>query len=172
MKLRDANLQVNDKNSFTHPPSYILHSFSKNTSRLLFPKSLCRSSRLDVFYEKGVLRIFAKFTRKQLRQSLFFSKVAGACNFIKKEALAQVFSCEFCEISKDAFFYRTPLVAASAFDSVRAQFLLGNISGLLVIYLFNYNSSKSTFYMLNVQLDVLLSTAFVKQIGTHSFLAM
>ena len=25
-------------------------------------------------------------------------------NFIKKEALAQVFSCEFCESSKDNFF--------------------------------------------------------------------
>ena len=36
-----------------------------------------------------------------------------ACNFIKKESLAQVFSCEFCEISKNIFFYRTPPVAAS-----------------------------------------------------------
>ena len=27
-----------------------------------------------------------------------------ACNFIKKETLAQVFSCEFCEISKNNFF--------------------------------------------------------------------
>ena len=27
-----------------------------------------------------------------------------ACNFIKKETLAQVFSCEFCEISKSIFF--------------------------------------------------------------------
>ena len=35
-----------------------------------------------------------------------------ACNFIKKETLAQVFFCEFCEISKNIFFYRTPLVAA------------------------------------------------------------
>ena len=26
-----------------------------------------------------------------------------ACNFIKKESLAQVFSCEFCEISKNTF---------------------------------------------------------------------
>ena len=26
-----------------------------------------------------------------------------ACNFIKKETLAQVFSCEFCEISKNNF---------------------------------------------------------------------
>ena len=28
----------------------------------------------------------------------------GACNFIKKETLTQVFSCEFCEISKNTFF--------------------------------------------------------------------
>ena len=26
-----------------------------------------------------------------------------ACNFIKKETLAQVFSCEFCKISKNTF---------------------------------------------------------------------
>ena len=38
-----------------------------------------------------------------------------ACNFIKKETLAQVFSSEFCEISKNTFFCRTHLVAASAF---------------------------------------------------------
>ena len=35
----------------------------------------------------------------------FFEKVAGlACNFIKKETLGQVFSCEFCEICKNTFF--------------------------------------------------------------------
>ena len=38
------------------------------------------------------------------------SHLAKACNFIKKESLAQVFSCEFCEISKDTFFNRTPPV--------------------------------------------------------------
>ena len=32
-----------------------------------------------------------------------------ACNFIKKETLAQVFFCEFCKILKNTFFYRTPL---------------------------------------------------------------
>ena len=32
---------------------------------------------------------------------------------LKKESLAHVFSCEFCEISKIAFFYRTSPVAAS-----------------------------------------------------------
>ena len=34
-----------------------------------------------------------------LKQSL-----SAACNFIKKETLAQVFSYEFCEISKNTFF--------------------------------------------------------------------
>ena len=37
----------------------------------------------------------------------------GFCNFIKKETLAQMFSFEFCETSKNTFFYRTPPVAPS-----------------------------------------------------------
>ena len=35
------------------------------------------------------------------------------CNFIRKETLPQVFSCEFYKIFKNTFFYRPPLVAAS-----------------------------------------------------------
>ena len=40
-----------------------------------------------------------------------------ACNFIKKETLVEVFSCESCEISKNIFSYRAPLVAASGNNS-------------------------------------------------------
>ena len=47
-----------------------------------------------MFCKKGVLENFIK-------------------NFIKKENLAHVFSCEFCEIFKNSFFHRTPPVAAS-----------------------------------------------------------
>ena len=36
-----------------------------------------------------------------------------AFNFIKNKTQAQVFSCEFCKISKSTFFYKTPPVAAS-----------------------------------------------------------
>ena len=36
-----------------------------------------------------------------------------ACNFIKKDTLTQVFSCEFYEFFQNTFFHRTPLVAAS-----------------------------------------------------------
>ena len=43
----------------------------------------------------------------------FLIKLSEGCNFIKKETLAQVFSCEFCEISKNTFSYRTPPVAGS-----------------------------------------------------------
>ena len=39
--------------------------------------------------------------------------MSEACNFIKKETLAQVFSCETCEISQNTFSYRTATVAAS-----------------------------------------------------------
>ena len=51
-----------------------------------------RSSRPELFCKKGVLRNF------------FFNKVAGLGNFIKKEALAKVFSSKFCK------FLRTPFL--------------------------------------------------------------
>ena len=37
----------------------------------------------------------------------------GSATLLRKKNLAQVFSCEFCEIYKKTFYYRTPLVAAS-----------------------------------------------------------
>ena len=52
----------------------------------------------------GILKIFAKLLGKHLCQS----------HFIKKETLAQVPSCEFCEIFKSACFLREPPVAVSA----------------------------------------------------------
>ena len=56
--------------------------------------------------KKGVLRNVTKVTGKDLYQSLFFNKVAGLrpATLLKKETLAQVFSYEFCNISKNAFF--------------------------------------------------------------------
>ena len=78
--------------------------------------SVLRSSHRRCSVKKGVLRNFTKLTGKHLCQSLFFNKVVGqACNFIKKETLAQVFSCKFCEICKNTFSYRTALVAAKEY---------------------------------------------------------
>ena len=38
---------------------------------------------------------------------------ARPTTLLKKKTLAQVFSCEFCEISKNTFSYRRPPMAAS-----------------------------------------------------------
>ena len=52
----------------------------------------------------GNLGNFSNFIWKHLFQSLFFYTVASLGNFINKETLGQVFSCEFREISKNTFF--------------------------------------------------------------------
>ena len=50
----------------------------------------------------------------------FLKKVAGlACNFIKKETLAQVFSCEYCEFSKYTFSHKTAPVADSEYNILK-----------------------------------------------------
>ena len=51
----------------------------------------CWSNHQRCSVRKCVLRNFAKFALKHLRQSLF----------LKKDTLAKVFSCEFCEIFKN-----------------------------------------------------------------------
>ena len=55
--------------------------------------------------KKVVLKDFAKFTGKHL----YFRP--QAYKFLQKETLAEVFYCEFCEIFKNPFLYRTALVA-------------------------------------------------------------
>ena len=48
---------------------------------------------------RDLVKNFAMFAEKNLCQSLFLS-----CNFIKKETLAQRFSCEVSKIFKNPFF--------------------------------------------------------------------
>ena len=45
--------------------------------------------------------------------ALLIKLQASVCNFIEKETLAQVFFCEFCEISKNTFFTEHLLETAS-----------------------------------------------------------
>ena len=80
-----------------------------------------RSSRPEMFCKKEVLRNFPKFTRKHLRQSLFFNRVAG---FAKRD------SCEFCK------FLRTP-------------FLTENLRWLL-LYMYWVNTKNSWPNVLNI----------------------
>ena len=110
------------KNTFLHITPLVVVSvkcFDCYISlRKLFP---FRSSRPAMFCKKGVVRNFAKFTRKHLCQSLLFNKVTGlpeAWDFFKKETVALVFSGEFWEIFKNTFFKRITLVAASVLSRI------------------------------------------------------
>ena len=75
---------------------------------------------------------FCQYTALQSRRSrsltLFCLRPA---TLLKKETLVQVFSCEFCEIFKNTFFYRTPPVAASVslrkMNPLSAQFISGKM---------------------------------------------
>ena len=51
-----------------------------------------RSSHPEVFCKKDVLKNFAKFTGKHLRQSLFFNKVAGLrpATLLKRDSVTGV----------------------------------------------------------------------------------
>ena len=83
------------------------HFFSRNLKlRTRMASSINRSSHQKCSLRKGVLSNFAKFTRKHLYQSLFIF-------FIKKQALAQVFSCKFWAISQNTFFTEHPWPTAS-----------------------------------------------------------
>ena len=99
-----------------------------------------------MFYKKNVLRNFAKSTGKHLCQSLSFNKVAGL----------PVFSCEFCEISKNTFFtehawwlllnnsyFKTPTCGDSVNGDIRSErggrnwtveIPLENGRGLIILY--------------------------------------
>ena len=55
---------------------------------------------------------------------------ASACNFIKKWSLAQVFSCEFCEISKSTVFTEHFRTSASTISETCFEFQIGEESAI------------------------------------------
>ena len=98
----------------TYPWSYcslklqIMRLFRARSSKTVDVDAIwnARSSQRSCSVRKVVLRKFAKFTRKHVCQSLYF----------KKETVTQVFSCEFSEISKKAFFTEyLPTTASHAY---------------------------------------------------------
>ena len=102
---------------------------------------------------------------KKVSLEIFQNSQENACArvFIQKESLAQVFFCEFYEISKSTFFYSTPSMAASAWtfhDQVctekkqNLKFVSKNLKGVLrrLWYLLYYGMEKILEFM-----DVLVS---------------
>ena len=90
-----------------------------------------RSSHIRCSIKKVVLENYPKLTGKHLCQSLFFNKVAfAACNFIKKETLALLFSCKFHQILRTPF-YNTSLNDCFWNDKKNFLFLHKSSFGLI-----------------------------------------
>ena len=56
----------------------------------------------------SVEKVFLEISQNSQENTCARVSFLKACNFIKNETLAQVFSSEFCGISENTFFYRTP----------------------------------------------------------------
>ena len=159
MKLRDANLQVNEKNFFLHPPSCILlPSFSQNTHD--------RSSRPNVFLVKGVLKICSKFTGEQpcrsvisikLQSNFFEITLRHGCSPVN---LLHIFRTPFPR-NTSGWVLLTRLLFPKKLWKFTSTISFRKYKRKVVIYPFNYDSSKSTFFMLNMAFDVFLGTVFV-----------
>ena len=83
---------------------------------------MSRGSRLEVVCKKGVLKYFAKFTRKHLCQILFLNKVAGLrpATLLKNRFWHRCFSVNFAK------FIRTPFLLYKQLWEMAAP--LGNFS--------------------------------------------
>ena len=89
--------------------------FSSRVRRVSSYQRVIQKLPLEVFYKKRCCWKFRKIhTKTPVPVSL-------ACNFFKKETLAQVFSCEFCEIFKNIFFTEHLRVTASGNSIVHVQ---------------------------------------------------
>ena len=64
-------------------------------------KLVGKNGKIKVISEAATRGVLCKKVFLEISQN---SQERPACNFIKKGTLAQVFSCEFCEISKNTFF--------------------------------------------------------------------
>ena len=90
-----------------------MFKYNFQNTPLIFYITWYRRSRPEAFCEKGFLKFSQNLQENTCARVSFLIKLqAEACNFIKEETLAQVFSYEFCQIFKNTFFYRTPPVAA------------------------------------------------------------
>ena len=68
-----------------------------------------QTSLPEVFYKKGVLRNFAKFTGKHLYASLFFNKVAGLrpVTLLKERVWHRCFPVNFAKFLEHLFLQNT-----------------------------------------------------------------
>ena len=95
----------NGKLHFLYSVSFSSTSLLHHCIRFNLSNAWQEAATGGVLQEKRCSLKFRKIHWKApVPESLFrWSCMPEACSFIKKEALAQMFSCEFCEVSKNTF---------------------------------------------------------------------
>ena len=94
----------------------VIMSYSKNNA------GSTETAPGGVLWEKMLLNILQNPQENACARVSFLIKLQG--NFIKKETLAQVFSCEFFEISKNTFFIEHLWVTVSRSTLLKEKFFL------------------------------------------------
>ena len=89
-------------------------------------KTYSKSNHGMCSMKKVFINISQNSEENTYAQASSLTKLPGVCNVIKKETLAQVFSCEFCETFKNNFFTEQLRVTASDI-------------GMEVVVIYNYN---------------------------------
>ena len=79
---------------------------------------------LAVLTIHGQARVSKILQNSQENTCVRVSILIKACNFINIDILIQVLSCQFREISRNTFFYRTPVSAASGISYFSAVYFL------------------------------------------------
>ena len=108
-----------------------------------------------MLYDKNVATFMLQLCDDKNSRQTLSNHRPELYNFIKKETLAQVFFCEFCEISENTFSYKTPPVAASEVN-VRP-------------YLINISKTRGGFSLLNFNLFQQKFTIFTKKFHHRYF---
>ena len=86
--------------------------------------------------------------QKQSPKGVLIKLQAEGCNFITGETMAQVFSCEFCEISKNPFFIKHLRATASElflYDSVYCTPCISKHLWFLFRYYINIVNNANVF---------------------------
>ena len=113
-----------DISSFVYMQACIRDSQKAATGGVLLKKLVLKISQNS---QKKNTCATVSFLIVFIRLQALIYKIREACSFIKKEALAQVFSCEFCKIFKNTIFTEHLRATLSALNNLRGDKVLRNI---------------------------------------------
>ena len=114
-----------------------------------------RSSNPEVFYKKGALKNFAKFTGKHTCVVVFFFHKIADLQLLKWRLRHRCFRLNFCKIFRNNLFYRTPLIITSLFcnlpgSSLQQTILIHKGNCSILVYLLAFRQASTEYLQLSL----------------------